>query len=144
MTEEQTEKNFTLRAFDMMRDYETICAWWERWKWTPLPPQYLSSNGFVAEVNGVPLAVTFLFITDADFCLMEFLVVNPDLPRADRMTGVDMVVKAAQDLCVAKNYSALFTTTNNPFLKKKLPELGFIMAEENVTHLVWPVTGGGE
>lgn len=135
------QKDFTIRSFDMMRDYETICAWWERWKWPALPPQFLSSNGFVAEVNGVPLAATFLYVTDADFCLMEFLVVNPDASRNDRMKGVDMVVEGAQNLCREKKYAAMFTTTNHPFLKKKLPELGFQMAEENVAHLVW-VAGG--
>jgi hypothetical protein len=64
-------------------DYETLCGWWKHWpKWPASPPRtFLPDNGkggLMVEKNGKPICAGFLYMTNSDAVLLEWIVSDPE------------------------------------------------------------------
>jgi hypothetical protein len=72
-----------------LEDYNMICSWMERHGATVIPPEvFLPATGAIAEVDGNPIAVSFLYCVIGGISIIEFTTTNPmfklskDLVRA--------------------------------------------------------------
>lgn len=126
-----------IRKFEMDKDYDDLASWWQAWKFTPLPPAFLSTNGFVAEMDGRKIGVVFVYMSDSAICWLEWLTTNPQANREERTAALDMLVQAVVSYAKDNHYLGIFTSTIHPSLKRLYPKHGFIAAETNVSHYLW-------
>ena len=67
----------TIRPYSS-EDYNMICSWMERHGATVIPPEvFLPATGAIAEVDGNPIAVSFLYCVIGGISIIEFTTTNP-------------------------------------------------------------------
>lgn len=116
-----------------MKDYETVCVWWRKHDWTPVPVSSLPRTGFIVD----DLAAGFLYITDTNLTWLEWVVANPEAEKEQRSKAVDAVIEALLDRAKELGFTRVFTSTNNPALEKRFHKHGFGSFDKNVTLLFW-------
>jgi len=98
-------------------DYKTLEEWWKAWDWPPIKKDFLPEDGesglMVEAEDGTLIVAGFLYMTNSNAVLLEWIISNPKYKEDDRE-----VVKNA-----GKKY--MFTIGRNKSLIKKHKELGW-------------------
>lgn len=110
-------------------------SWWEFWKFTPPPLEYLPQNMLCAYNGEGPACIAFLYQTDSSLCWLEWIVADHKRSKEDRALAVEMVISSMKILASALGFSAIFTSSKNQSLNKKL-EKKYQKSDEGVTHFV--------
>lgn len=114
------------------------CTWWSFWKFTPPPVEFLPMNMLCAYNGDVPACIGFLYSTDSKIAWLEFIVSNPGASKEDRHDGLEMLLSSTKILASALGFGAIFTTSRNQSLNKKL-EKKYQTTDMGVTHFVGKV-----
>mgnify|MGYP002623463790 CR=1 FL=1 len=108
-------------------DWETLCSWWEKWpEWVNPPKDYLPDNGtggLMVYKQATPIVAGFIYYTNSKGALLEWIVSNPDYREDDRKQAIELLVKAAEEVCKANGVKYIFTIgRSKPLIKlhKKL------------------------
>jgi len=120
-------------------DYETMARWLKARDWPEMPEDMLPKIGAVAEVDGKPVFMAFMYRTDSSIAWFAFPVSDPDSDHQIRARGLNAVVDVLKAEASTRGYKTLLTTSGNDRLNEKLAEHGFIKGDENVTQMVWRV-----
>lgn len=127
----------TIRPFDAARDYDDACRWWlARPPWQPLPKDFLSPLGFVAEKGGVKLCAIWLWLTGTSFCVIDYLVSNPDAPLRARYLGMGAVIDHAKEAAKRAGAKCAFASLKNPGLERFFEKHGFQTTDREMTNLL--------
>lgn len=120
-------------------DYFAICEWWKHHKWQVVPAQALPPNGYIALVGEKPIVAGFLYRTDSNLGWLEWIVSNPDSTFDERTTAINELLETIFQRAKELKIQAIFTSSNNETLIKRLAEQGFQITDKNVTHLIKPL-----
>lgn len=127
------------RFFKPEDHYEMVGEWWKAQKWPVLPLTHLSSIGAVAYVDGVPVVAGWLFQTDSAWCLLEFIVANPEVRRGARSQGFDALFTWAKAAAIAGGFKNIFSSVSSDPLIKRYVDNGFQITDRKMTNLVFKV-----
>ena len=129
-------KNVTTRAI-VIEDYEVINEWRKKWNatYTPklseLPDEGL--GGIMLEVDGVPVAVNYVYTTNSSMGYLGDAVSNPNFRPKDRFeigqVLIDACVKRASDL----GCTYIWTTSILESVIERYKKSGFHIAKEKET-----------
>lgn len=128
----------TVRPFEAAKDYKEISAWWNAHSF-PVPPlAFLSPRGFVAEVDGKPVAAGWLYRTDSSFGWFEYMVANPKAPPRSRPAAIRAVVRAAKLAAKELGIGLIHTSVSykTPGLKRLYLKEGFLFADAGMSNFV--------
>jgi hypothetical protein len=109
-------------------DYETICKWWKWWRWPIIPKEVLPDNGksgFMVEKNNVPIVSGFLYLTNSNVILLEWIVSNPNYKDKDRKEAIKLLINSVEDLCINMEAKWVFSIGRSKHLIKIHEELGW-------------------
>tara|TARA_R100001082_G_scaffold105791_1_gene78147 strand:+ start:312 stop:722 length:411 start_codon:yes stop_codon:yes gene_type:complete len=109
-------------------DYETICKWWKWWRWPIIPKEVLPDNGksgFMVEKNNVPIVSGFLYLTNSNVILLEWIVSNPNYKDKDRKEAIKLLINNVEKLCVNMEAKWVFSIGRSKHLIKIHEELGW-------------------
>jgi hypothetical protein len=103
-------------------DWETLCSWWEAWpEWVNPPKDFLPDNGtggIMVYKQNTPIVAGFIYYTNSKGALLEWIVSNPDYREADRKEALELLVKAAEEVCKANGVKYVFTIgRSKPLIK---------------------------
>jgi len=127
----------TVKPFSYLRDFAELQSWVKGHKWeAPLPSEYLSETGFIAEDAGVNLAACWLICTNAKMAWVGWPVINPRADRAKAREGLDEVFDAISQEASSRGYKYLITTSNIPSLVDRYKKHGFLECDLGVTQLI--------
>lgn len=113
------------------KDYETLCKWWDAWKWPSIPEKFLSDIGIISNDT----AAGFLYTTNSAIAWIEWLVSDPLVPATRRSDAVDEVIMMLTEIAVARDFKAIFTSTNKDSLEQRLVKHGFVVTDRDTKHL---------
>lgn len=119
--------------FEKIEHYEDVCYWWSQHDWSQLPRDALPKTGFIVE--GV--AAGFLYKTDSQFAILEFIISNKNAKKEDRKQAVDLVVKNLIDEAKNSGYNLIFSSICHPSLMTIYENNGLIKTDTNMTNYVW-------
>ena len=78
-------------------DWDTLCKWWESWpEWVNPPKSFLPDNGkggFMVEKNNRPICAGFIYMTNSDAVLLEWIVSDPEYRDNDRKQALELLIK---------------------------------------------------
>ena len=116
-------------------DYKTLCEWWKHWpKWPVSPPKtFLPDNGkggLMVEKNGRPVCAGFLYMTNSDAVLLEWIVSDPEYRDKDRKQAIELLITSAEELCKKLGKVHMFTIGRNKHLINTHKKLGWFVDEE--------------
>jgi len=110
-------------------DWETLCQWWESWpKWVNPPKSFLPDNGkggLMVEKEGRPIVAGFLYITNSDAVLLEWIVSDPEYRDKDRKDALEFLITSAEATCKGLGKKHMFTIGRNKHLIETHKKLGW-------------------
>ena len=130
------DPKISVRRFDFIQDMPDVRSWWEASGWPEVPSDHLSTDGYMGEINGNKAIAAWVYHTNSSFCLLEFIVMNPSVRRAEREAVfnqfVDYMIEYTKDL----GFKTMFLTTKSQGLISRLQKKGFQATETGMTSLV--------
>lgn len=113
-------------------DYSEVAGWWLDQNWPIIPQDHLPEFGFI--VPGI--AAGFLYKTDSNFALLEFVIANPNSSKEDRANALDLVIENLILLAQELGFKSIFSSVTHPKLIDRYVNHGFIITDKNMTNLI--------
>ncbi len=111
------------------QDWNTLCNWWEAWpKWVNPPKSFLPDNGkggFMVEKEGKPICAGFIYLTNSDAVLLEWIVSDPEYRESDRKDALELLITGAEAACKEIGKKHMFTIGRNRHLIDTHKKLGW-------------------
>ena len=110
-------------------DWETLCKWWEAWpKWVSPARSFMPDNGkggLMIEKDGRPIVAGFLYITNSEAVLLEWVVSDPEYRDKDRKDALELLILSAEATCKGLGKKHMFTIGRNKHLIETHKKLGW-------------------
>jgi len=112
-------------------DWETLCKWWEAWpEWVNPPKSLLPDNGkggLMVEKDGRPIVAGFIYLTNSDACLLEWIVSDPEYKDKDRKEAIELLITSVEQTCKDLGKVHIFSIGRNKHLMKTHEKLGWLV-----------------
>lgn len=119
------------------KDYPEVCRWWTTQDWPLLPLEALGDIGMIAWNDAVPLAAGWLYMMTKYWCLIEWMVVNPDAPMKDRKLGLELILDRLKSEGQSFGAKAVFSSLRSNGLIRMYKKHGFSVTETGMTNAVF-------
>ena len=110
-------------------DWEILCKWWESWPdWVNPPKSFLPNNGkggLMVEKNNKPICAGFIYLTNSDAVLLEWIVSDPEYREKDRKKAIELLITGAEKACKKLGKSYMFSIGRNKHLIEMHKKLGW-------------------
>ena len=112
-------------------DYPLLKSLLEKRHSFVVPYSFLPKNGFLAKVEGQPVAIGFLLQTDTPVASISSVCTDPDIAGWKRDMGLIALIKAIEQCAIAKGFSAISSFTSNEGLSKRYDRMGYSRIDHN-------------
>jgi hypothetical protein len=118
-------------------DWDTLCKWWEAWpKWVNPPKSFLPDNGtggLMVYKEEQPICAGFLYFTNSDAVLLEWIVSDPEYREKDRKEALELLITTAEETCKDIGIVHMFSIGRNKHLINTHKKLGWTV-DESASH----------
>ena len=115
-------------------DWETLCKWWKSWpEWVNPPRSFLPDDGkggLMVEKNGKPIVAGFIYLTNSDACLLEWIVSDPEYREKDRKEALELLITSIEKTCKNLGKTRIFSIGRNKHLMETHKKLGWHVDEK--------------
>jgi len=112
-------------------DWDTLVGWWDKWpKWVNPPKGFLPDNGtggLMVYKEDTPIVAGFLYFTNSDGVLLEWVVSSPDYREKDRKQALELLISTAEETCRLAGKKHMFSIGRNKHLIETHKKLGWIV-----------------
>tara|TARA_Y100001936_G_C15956705_1_gene603296 strand:+ start:393 stop:788 length:396 start_codon:yes stop_codon:yes gene_type:complete len=117
------------KIFD--QDILKINEWWRCHGWPPVNKYMLSSDGYLAEENGLGVAAAWYGkISNSKTALMEWMVKNPESNKEQTYKGFGLIREAIENQSKSDGFRILMTIIDHKNLKKFFSDAGYISGDK--------------
>lgn len=127
--------NIEAIRFDADTHYETICEWWNAYKWPCIPLESLPETGIIVTVDNELVCAVWLYKSDSNLCWMEWMISNPKSPKNYREEALPFLINTCADVARILGFKIIFTSIKHNRLLSRLIEAGFNVDDTNATNL---------
>ena len=110
-------------------DWSTLVKWWDSWpEWVAPPKTFLPENGtggLIVEKDKQPIVAGFLYFTNSQAVLLEWIVSNPEYRDTDRQEAIELLINMAEEICKKQNQVHMFSIGRNKHLIETHKKLGW-------------------
>ena len=110
-------------------DWDTLVKWWDTWpEWVNPPKSFLPENGtggLIVEKDKQPIVAGFLYFTNSQAVLLEWIVSNPEYRDTDRQEAIELLINMAEEICKKQNQVHMFSIGRNKHLIETHKKLGW-------------------
>ena len=121
-------------------DWNTLVAWWDTWPDLDAPPKgFLPDNGtggLMVEKNGVSIIAGFIYETNSDAVLFEWVVSNPDYREEDRQDAVEKLLIDAENKIKEMGYKRVFSIGRSKRLIDTHKKLGWHVDDKSSHEII--------
>jgi len=115
-------------------DWNTLVAWWDTWpNWTTPAKGFLPENGtggLMVEKDGTPIVAGFIYETNSDGVLLEWIVSNPGYRENDRQDAIEKLLNDAEDKIKKMGYKHIFSIGRTKRLIDTHKKLGWFVDDK--------------
>lgn len=112
--------------FIKSEDIPKLARWWEYSHKSTYPAEWLSTTGLMLHNEGQDKAAVFLYETNSKLCMADYLIVNPELTKADRDVAINKAIFAVIALAEQRGFKKIMCNVEIPRLKKRLENQGCV------------------
>ncbi len=124
-------------VYNKDKHYDMLCEWWKAHSWTAPAPGFLSDTGIIIQNNdGKCLLAGWIYETNSAIALLEFIVANPDYSKEERDGAFSALMETAEKYLKSRNFSAIFISTENKALMRRLEKYNFKKTDQNVCNFI--------
>ena len=110
-------------------DWSTLTSWWDNWPdWQTPPKDFLPDNGkggFIVEKNNMPIVAGFMYFTNSEGVLLEWIVSNPFYIDDDRQDAIEFLILTCEEYIKANGKKYIFSIGRNKHLIETHKKLGY-------------------
>lgn len=109
-------------------DWDTLVSWWKWWRWPVMPKGFLPDNGtggLMVYKEDTPIVAGFLYFTNSDGVLLEWIVSSPDYREKDRKQALELLISTAEETCRLAGKKHMFSIGRNKHLIETHKKLGW-------------------
>jgi len=109
-------------------DWDTLVNWWKWWRWPVMPKGFLPDNGtggLMVCKEDTPIVAGFLYFTNSDGVLLEWIVSSPDYREKDRKQALELLISTAEETCGLAGKKHMFSIGRNKHLIETHKKLGW-------------------
>ena len=118
-------------------DWDVLVEWWKKWPgWDSPEKGFLpedGAGGLMVEKNQKPIVAGFLYKTNSNAVLFEWVVSDPKYRDDDRQEAVELLIKEAEKTCKDWGYKHMFTIGRSKRLIETHRKLGWHV-DDNPSH----------
>ena len=111
------------------KDWDTLVSWWDSWpEWQTPPKDFLPDNGkggFIVEKNNTPIVAGFMYFTNSEGVLLEWIVSNPSYRDEDRQDAIEFLILTSEEYIKANGKKYIFSIGRNKHLIETHKKLGY-------------------
>jgi hypothetical protein len=114
-------------------DYELLVNRWKWWRWTPIPKNFLPDNGtggIMIEKNNIPVVAGFIYYTNSDAVVVEWIISNPDYKDKNRKQAVEVLLNTIEEVCKKQGKQYMFSIGRSKQLVETHKKLGWVVDEK--------------
>ena len=116
-------------------DWDTLVSWWDAWpEWVNPPKGFLPDNGtggLIIEKNNKPIVAGFLYFTNSEAVLLEWIISDPNYKEKDRKNAIEMLIKGAEIFCKNNGKNYMFSIGRNKHLINTHKKLGWTVDDKS-------------
>jgi len=116
--------------------YPTLVSWWLNHDWPSIPLNYLPKTGVVIYGKEVPVCAGFLYSTDSDVAIIEWIISNPHTAKLERRAALVLLIEALCQEAKNRGFKSVFTFASHPRLIEELDSAGFVVTDRGMTHML--------
>ena len=121
-------------------DYEMLCVWWRKWRWTPPVREVLPNEGtagFIVYDENTPVVAGFLYDTNSSISWVEWVVSNFDYKdKKGRKEAISTLLIYLEALAKAKGKKICYSLLKSKSLIEAYKEQGYSLAETGYTEMI--------
>jgi len=132
--------------FDSVKpnDYAELASWFKKHNWPAVPaPGSIPNTGFIVRDDEQGLAACWLYLTNSNIALLEWIVRNPKAPMKRAVVALGKLIRHVKMNFVAKcepKIGQVWAFTSNERLANTLSKRhGFRLTNSNDFLLTWDV-----
>lgn len=120
---------------DLNKYYPLLEEWWKGKgdKWNTIPPQYLSTTGFIIKDQREYICAAWLYRTDSKYGVINWVITNNHSKPRTKKRCLEFLLQKIQGYAEFINIDMLYLVMETKSLKKILGEQGFIMTSNNIS-----------
>jgi hypothetical protein len=119
---------FNIRKLEAS-DWGTLVKWWDSWpEWVAPPKTFLPDNGtggLIVEKGEQPIVAGFLYFTNSQAVLLEWIISNPEYRNTDRQEAIELLINMAEEICKKQGQVHMFSIGRNKHLIETHKKLGW-------------------
>ena len=119
---------FNIRKLEVS-DWSTLVKWWDSWpEWVAPPKTFLPENGtggLIVEKDEQPVVAGFLYFTNSQAVLLEWIISNPEYRNTDRQEAIELLINMAEEICKKQGQVHMFSIGRNKNLIETHKKLGW-------------------
>ena len=119
---------FNIRKLEAS-DWGTLVKWWDSWpEWVAPPKTFLPDNGtggLIVEKGKQPIVAGFLYFTNSQAVLLEWIISNPEYRNKDRQEAIELLINTAEAICKKQDQLHMFSIGRNKHLIEIHKKLGW-------------------
>jgi len=90
----------------------------------------------MVEKDNQPIVACFLYFTNSDAVLLEWIVSNPDYRDKDRKKAIELLIATAENVCKDSGKKYMFSIGRNKYLIETHKKLGWVVDENSSKELI--------
>ncbi len=109
-------------------DWDTLVKWWKWWRWPVMPKGFLPDNGtggLMVYKENTPIVAGFLYFTNSDGVLLEWVISSPEYREKDRKQALELLISTAEETCRLAGKKHMFSIGRNKHLIETHRKLGW-------------------
>lgn len=114
------------------QNYEMLVEWWKGHNWGIIPYSMLPKIGFIVEDT----VAGFIYSTDSEICLIEWIISDPKSEKLKRKECVDILLKTLCSTAKEMGFKIGYTYTKNKGLIENLEKNLFEKTDFDVIHFI--------
>jgi len=119
---------FNIRKLEAS-DWGTLVKWWDSWpEWAAPPKTFLpdsGTGGLIVEKGKQPIVAGFLYFTNSQAVLLEWIISNPEYRNKDRQEAIELLINTAEAICKKQGQVHMFSIGRNKHLIETHKKLGW-------------------
>lgn len=122
-------------------DYsENLVKWWNDWKWTAPPREFLPENGlggFMVCDEDYPVVAGFLYTTNSSVAWVEFIVSNIEYRhKENRKKAIRLLILTLEELAKINGKKYIYSSLKSEPLINAYMDCGFVKGSSNTQEMI--------
>ena len=130
---------FNIRKLEAS-DWGTLVKWWDSWpEWVAPPKTFLPDNGtggIIIEKENIPIVAGFIYNTNSDAVVVEWIISNPEYKDKDRKQAIEALLNTIEAVCKKQGKKYMFSIGRSKHLIDTHKKLGWHVESKSSYELV--------